>query len=75
MQRRGVPFTGFVPTTGMTTADANGNYDFSGAPTVLNGTVLTNPYSGSPFSSFLERHLPNQYFRMVAKLRAVLHVP
>jgi hypothetical protein len=44
MQRRGVPFTGFVPTTGMTTADANGNYDFSGAPTVLNGTVLTNPY-------------------------------
>src|SRR6202790_1364602 len=33
MQRRGVPFTGFVPTTGMTTADANGNYDFRGAPT------------------------------------------
>src|SRR3984957_923788 len=30
MQRRGVPFTGFVPTTGMTTPDANGNYDFSG---------------------------------------------
>jgi hypothetical protein len=50
MQRRGVPFTGFVPTTGMTTADANGNYDFSGAPTVLNGTVLTNPYSSSPFA-------------------------
>jgi Carboxypeptidase regulatory-like domain len=50
MQRRGVPFTGFVPTTGMTTADANGNYDFSGAPTVLNGTVLTNPYSGNPFA-------------------------
>jgi hypothetical protein len=50
MQRRGVPFTGFVPTRGMTTADANGNYDFSGAPTVLNGTVLMNPNSGSPFS-------------------------
>jgi hypothetical protein len=50
MQRRGVPFTGFVPTTGMTTADANGNYDFSGAPTVLNGVVLTNPNSGSPFA-------------------------
>src|SRR6201993_3727351 len=33
MQRRGIPFTGFVPTTGMTTADANGNYDFSAAPT------------------------------------------
>ena len=50
MQRRGVPFTGFVPTTGMTTPDANGNYDFSGAPTVLNGTTLTNPNSGSPFA-------------------------
>ena len=45
MQRRGVPFTGFVPTTGMTTADANGNYDFSGAPTVLGGTQLINPYT------------------------------
>jgi hypothetical protein len=45
MQRRGVPFTGFVPTTGMTTADANGNYDFSGAPTVLGGTELINPYT------------------------------
>ena len=44
MQRRGVPFTGFVPTTGMTTADANGNYNFSGAPTVLAGTKLTNPF-------------------------------
>jgi len=49
MQRRGVPFTGFVPTTGMTTPDTNGNYDFSGAPTVLNGTVLNNPFSGVPF--------------------------
>jgi hypothetical protein len=49
MLRQGVPFTGFVPTTGMTTADANGNYDFSGAPTVLRGTVLTNPASGDPF--------------------------
>ena len=45
MQRRGVPFTGFVPTTGMTTADVNGNYDYSGAPTVLNGKVLINPYT------------------------------
>lgn len=45
MQRSGVPFTGFVPTTGMTTADANGNYDFSGAPTVLSGTQLINPYT------------------------------
>jgi len=45
MQRKGVPFTGFVPTTGMTTADANGNYDFSGAPTVLGGKQLINPYT------------------------------
>ena len=44
MQRHGIPFTGFVPTTGMTTADANGNYDFSGAPTVLNGKTLINPF-------------------------------
>ena len=44
MERRGVPFTGFVPTTGMTTPDANGNYDFSGAPTVLGGKQLTNPF-------------------------------
>lgn len=50
MQRQGVPFTGFVPTTGMTTPDAAGNYDFSGAPTVLNGAVLTNPSSHAPFA-------------------------
>jgi hypothetical protein len=49
MQRRGVPFTGFVPTNGMRIADANGNYDFSGAPTVAGGGFLTNPFSGSPF--------------------------
>jgi hypothetical protein len=49
MQRRGVTFTGFVPTTGMTTPDANGNYDFSGAPTVAGGGFLTNPYGGVPF--------------------------
>src|SRR6202041_969541 len=45
MQRRGVPLTGFVPPTGMTTPDANGNYDFSGAATVLNGKQLINPYT------------------------------
>ena len=49
MQRKGVPFTGFVPTTGMTTPDANGNYDFSGAPTLAAGGFLNNPYSGSHF--------------------------
>ncbi len=41
MQRKGVPFTGFVPTTGMTTPDVNGNYDFSGAATAKQ---LTNPF-------------------------------
>jgi len=46
MQRKGVPFTGFVPTTGMTTPDAAGNYDFSADPT---GVQLTNPYSKGPF--------------------------
>jgi Carboxypeptidase regulatory-like domain len=53
MQRRGVPFTGFVPTSGMTTPDANGNYDFTGAPTLpgltSTGGFLTNPYSATPF--------------------------
>jgi hypothetical protein len=49
MQRRGVPFTGFVPTTGMTTPDANGNYDFSGAPTLAGGGFLNNPFGGIPF--------------------------
>jgi len=46
MQRKGVPFTGFVPTAGMTTPDASGNYDFSSNPF---GTQLTNPYAGLPF--------------------------
>ncbi len=49
MERRGVPFTGFVPTTGMTTPDANGNYDFSGAPTLKSGGFLNNPFGGIPF--------------------------
>ncbi len=49
MQRRGVPFTGFVPTTGMTTPDASGNYDFSGAPTLAGGGFLNNPFGGAPF--------------------------
>jgi len=40
-QRKGVPFTGFVPTTAMVTPDANGNYNESSNPFL---TVLTNPY-------------------------------
>src|SRR5260370_10755226 len=46
MQRRGVPFSGFVPTTSMTTPDVNGNYDFSNVPT---GVQLRNPFGGVPF--------------------------
>src|SRR5580693_1209521 len=48
IQREGVPFTGFVPTTGMTTPfDAAGDYDFSGDPL---GITPTNPFaSGGPF--------------------------
>jgi hypothetical protein len=42
MQREGVPFTGFVPTTSMVTPNATGNYDFSDNPF---GTQLINPYT------------------------------
>ena len=49
MQRQGVPFTGFVPTTSMTTPDASGNYDYSNAPTFAPGFLLTNPYSFGNF--------------------------
>jgi hypothetical protein len=42
MQRKGVPYTGFVPTTAMVTPDANGNYDESSNPF---GTQLINPYT------------------------------
>jgi hypothetical protein len=53
MQRQGVPFDGFVPTTSMTTPEANGNYDYSLDP---NGNPrgssafpnLNDPYSFSP---------------------------
>jgi len=48
MQRKGVPFTGFVPTDAMKTPfDGAGDYDFSSNPF---GAQLTNPYaSGTPF--------------------------
>ncbi|MHB8217016.1 MAG: carboxypeptidase-like regulatory domain-containing protein [Candidatus Sulfotelmatobacter sp.] len=64
MQRKGVPFTGFVPSTPMTTPDANGDYNFNldplavprpgfaaGAPSVnADGFPnLVNPFSGAPF--------------------------
>jgi hypothetical protein len=47
MQRQGVPFDGFVPTTAMTTPDANGNYDYSSDP-FLNSTTL--PFINDPFT-------------------------
>src|SRR5580693_7556464 len=54
MQRKGVPFTGVVPSTAMTTPDANGNYNFNldpfgnprGSAAFPN---LANPFSQSPF--------------------------
>jgi len=63
MQRKGVPFTGFVPTTAMTTPyDAAGDYNFSLDPSgnprpgLFNGTQnadgfgdLYNPYTDTPF--------------------------
>jgi hypothetical protein len=51
MQREGVPFTGFVPTTAMTTPfDAAGDYDFSGDPLLAQPAVLSNPYvAGTDF--------------------------
>lgn len=42
IQRKGVPFTGFVPTTSMVTPDSNGNYNESSNPF---GTQLNNPYT------------------------------
>jgi hypothetical protein len=62
MQRKGVPFTGLVPSTAMITPDANGDYNYSLDPNGLTRGVaqpqygnkilfpnLTNPYaSGAP---------------------------
>jgi hypothetical protein len=43
MQRKGVPYTGFVPTAAMVTPDANGNYNETSNPFGL--TTLNNPYA------------------------------
>jgi len=52
MQREGVPFTGFVPTTAMATPDASGNYNLTSNPFGL--TPLTNPYAtGTEPKTFL----------------------
>jgi hypothetical protein len=42
MQREGVTFTGFVPTTAELTPDASGNYNLASNPF---GLTLTNPYA------------------------------
>jgi len=57
MQREGVPFTGFVPTTGMTTPfDAAGDYDFSSNPL---GITPTNPFAaGAPFQCMPGTNMP-----------------
>jgi hypothetical protein len=43
MQREGVTFTGFVPTSAMVTPDANGNYNESSNPVGV--STLINPYT------------------------------
>jgi hypothetical protein len=42
MQREGITFTGFVPTTAELTPDAGGNYNLASNPL---GLTLTNPYA------------------------------
>jgi len=56
MQRKGVPFTGFLPTEAMALPDGNGDYNFNVDPVgnvrgSLQSTYsdLVNPYSGAPF--------------------------
>ena len=43
MQRKGVPFTGYVPTVNMVTPDTNGNYEEN--PNPFGFTTLNNPYA------------------------------
>ncbi len=42
MQREGVTYPGYVPTTAMVTPDANGDYDYTNNPF---GTQLINPFT------------------------------
>jgi len=55
MQRKGVPFTGFVPTAAMVTPDENGNYNESSNPL---GNQIHNPYTGSPFQCMADGVTP-----------------
>jgi|HubBroStandDraft_1064217.scaffolds.fasta_scaffold00198_3 hypothetical protein len=57
MQRKGVPYTGFVPTTAMVTADQNGNYNESTNPF---GTQLINPYTPKIFANGILNPVPFQ---------------
>jgi hypothetical protein len=57
IQREGVPFTGYVPTTAeLTPIDAAGDLDLSSNP--LGITPLTNPYSGAAFQCQPGTNLP-----------------
>ncbi|MGA2234537.1 MAG: carboxypeptidase-like regulatory domain-containing protein [Terriglobales bacterium] len=54
VQRKGVPFTGFLPTQAMALPDANGDYNFNLDPTgATRGSSsfpnLNNPFSGTGF--------------------------
>jgi len=56
VQRKGVPFTGFLPTPAMALPNASGNYNFNNDPTgVPRGSAgssfpnLVNPFSGASF--------------------------
>jgi hypothetical protein len=48
MQREGVPFDGFVPTTSMVTPDANGNYNYSNLPAEGPKFQLLDPFTFFP---------------------------
>ena len=57
IQREGVPFTGYVPTTQeLTPIDVAGDLDLSTNP--LGITPLTNPYSGTAFQCQANSNLP-----------------
>jgi hypothetical protein len=48
IQRKGVPYTGFVPTTEMVTPDGNGNFNETTNPF---GSQLINPYTPKVYNS------------------------
>ena len=57
MQRKGVPFTGYVPTTNMVTPDVNGNYDYTVNPVGINFQVpFSRTHTPATQSSMPARH-------------------